>query len=65
MGYERETCWTDIQMVARQMMFTSESYTALPGGVRADEISGNGVSTVPKDVAKCGTEKRIFARQRL
>lgn len=30
-------------MVARKKIFASAHYTTLPGGVRADEISGNGV----------------------
>ena len=57
MGYERETYWTDIQMVARQTMFALVNHTTLPRGVRADEIDGNGVNTVLKDVAKSGPEK--------
>lgn len=52
-------------MVARQTMVAPASYSTPPRGARLDQISGNGVSTVPKDVAKFGPEKEIVARQRV
>lgn len=52
-------------MVARKMVLAQASYKAHYRGARADEISGNGVNMVPRDVANISPKENTFALQRL
>lgn len=52
-------------MVARKLVLAQASYKAHSRGARADDISGNGVNVVPRDVANISLKENAFALQRL